>query len=110
MRLSNVLKAACLRATFLLNQTISKKGYKSIQPELSKVIKYNKINKYQLSEIFGIEFDRQIFQYLFDDIDFKDIKAIQSSKNNSNKLQYFFHEINITFEKPHFVNLFQQVN
>lgn len=38
MRLANVREAACLRAKFLLNQTISKKGYKSILPELQKVI------------------------------------------------------------------------
>ncbi len=44
MKLSNVCKAACLRATFLLNQTNSKKGYKSIQPELSKVYKISYIN------------------------------------------------------------------
>ena len=37
MRLSSVRKAACLRANFLLNQTNSKKGFKSINSELSKV-------------------------------------------------------------------------
>jgi hypothetical protein len=39
MKLSSVLEAACLRANFLLNQTNSKKGYKSIQPEINKVNK-----------------------------------------------------------------------
>jgi len=38
MRLSNVREAACLRASLLLNQANSKKGYKSIQPEIAKVI------------------------------------------------------------------------
>jgi len=43
MRLSNVREAACLRASFLLNQTNSKKGYKSIQPEIAKVNIYFKL-------------------------------------------------------------------
>jgi hypothetical protein len=43
MRLSNVREAACLRASFLLNQTNSKKGYKSIQPEIAKVNIYIKL-------------------------------------------------------------------
>lgn len=47
--------------------------------------------------------------YVFDDIDFKDIKAIQSSRNGSTKLQYFFHEFNNYMEKEQFVNLFSQV-
>jgi hypothetical protein len=37
MRLSNVREAACIRASFLLNQANPKKGFKSIQPEISKV-------------------------------------------------------------------------
>jgi hypothetical protein len=39
MRLSNVREAACIRASFLLNQANSKKGYKAIQPEIAKVNK-----------------------------------------------------------------------
>ncbi len=63
----------------------------------------------QLSEIFGIEFDKQIFKSLFDDIDFKEVKNLQNSKNASNKLQYFFHEFPNLVEKPEFINLFSQV-
>jgi hypothetical protein len=37
MRLANVREAPCIRANLLLNQANSKKGYKTIQPEISKV-------------------------------------------------------------------------
>jgi hypothetical protein len=37
MRLSNVREAACIRANFLLNGANSKKGFKTIQPEIAKV-------------------------------------------------------------------------
>ena len=37
MRLSNVREAACLRASFILNQPNSKKGFKYVLPEITKV-------------------------------------------------------------------------
>ena len=56
-----------------------------------------------------MDFDKQVFKSLFDDIDFKDIKSLQANKNSSNKLQYFFHEFPNLIEKREFINLFSQV-
>ena len=36
-----------------------------------------------MSEIFGIEFDKHIYKSLFDEIDFKDMKALLANKTGS---------------------------
>jgi len=62
-----------------------------------------------MSEIFGIEFDKHIYKSLFDDIEFRDLKALLASKSTSNKLQYFVQEFPALLERPDFINIFSHV-
>ena len=62
-----------------------------------------------MSEIFGVEFDKHIYKSLFDEIDFKDTKALLANKNSSNKVQYFIHEFPSLIDRPDFINIFSQV-
>ena len=62
-----------------------------------------------MSEIFGIEFDKHIYKSLFDEIEFRDLKALLASKSTSNKLQYFVQEFPGLLERPDFVNIFSHV-
>ena len=58
-----------------------------------------------MSEIFGIEFDKHIHKSLFDEIDFKDSKALLANKNVTNKLQYFIQEFPVLLERQDFLNI-----
>jgi hypothetical protein len=62
-----------------------------------------------MSEIFGIEFDKHIYKSLFDEIDFKDLKALQNNKNTSNKIQYFIQEFTTLLERQDCINILSQV-
>ena len=96
MRLSNYREAPLLRASLLINQEKSKKGFKAIQPEINK-----------MSEIFGSEFDRSLHKSLFDEIDFREIKTLLNSK--SSKTQYFIQEFPQFIERPDFISLFSEI-
>lgn len=62
-----------------------------------------------MSEIFGVEFDKHVYKSIFDDIDFKDPKALIANKNASYKVQTFLMEFPTLFDRPDFCNIFAQV-
>ena len=71
MKISYIKEAPLLRAYLLINQEKNKKNaFKSIQTEISK-----------MSEVFGQDFDRNLHLILFNDIDFRDPKTFQKTKD-----------------------------
>ena len=96
MRLSNFREAPLLRASLLINQEKSKKGFKAIQPEINK-----------MSEIFGSDFDRNLHKSLFDEIDFREVKTLLNSK--SSKTLYFIQEFPQLLERGDFISLFSEI-
>ena len=96
MKISNIREAPLLRAYLLINQEKNKKVFKSIQPEIAK-----------MSEIFGPDFDRCLHLFLFNDIDFKDFKGLQKSKDR--KVQYFLQDFPQFVERADFVEIFSRI-
>ena len=96
MKISNIREAPLLRAYLLINQEKNKKVFKSIQPEISK-----------MSELFGPTFDKDLHLILFNDIDFKDLKGLQKSKDR--KIQYFLQDFPQFIERSDFVNIFSEI-
>lgn len=99
MKISKIKEAPLLRANFLINQDKSeKKGklFKSIQPEIAK-----------MSEIFGNDFDRNLHLILFNDIDFKDFKGLQKSRDR--KVLYFITDFPQYIEKTDFIDNFSRI-
>jgi hypothetical protein len=96
MKISNIREAPLLRAYLLINQEKNKKVFKSIQPEIAK-----------MSEIFGPDFDRCLHLFLFNDIDFKDFKGLQKSKDR--KIQYFLQDFPQFVERADFVEIFSRI-
>ena len=96
MKISNIREAPLLRAYLLINQEKNKKVFKSIQPEIAK-----------MSEIFGPDFDRCLHLFLFNDIDFKDFKGLQKSKDR--KIQYFLQDFPQFVERTDFVEIFSRI-
>ena len=96
MKLTNLKEAPLIRAYLLINQEKSKKGFKTIQPEINK-----------MTEIFGPDFDKELHRILFDEIDFKEIKNVQNSKNG--KFQYFLQDFPSLLERFDFINLFSEI-
>ncbi|MCQ2816353.1 MAG: DUF3819 domain-containing protein [archaeon] len=89
-------EAPLIRAHLLINQEKSKKGYKSIQPEISK-----------MSEVFGPQFDKSLHKSLFEEINFKEIKTILNNK--SGKGQYFIGEFPQFVDREDFINVFSEI-
>lgn len=96
MRLSYFKEAPLIRAHLLINQEKSKKGFKSIQPEISK-----------MAETFGSEFDKGLHKSLFEEINFKEIKTLLNNKNT--KGQYFIQEFPMFVDRQDFVNIFSEI-
>ena len=96
MKISNIKEAPLLRAYLLINQEKNKKVFKSIQPEISK-----------MSELFGPDFDRKLHLILFNDIDFKDLKSLQKSKDR--KIQYFLQDFPQFIDRVDFIDIFSQI-
>ena len=96
MKISHIREAPLLRAYLLINQEKNKKVFKSIQPEIAK-----------MSEIFGDNFDCNLHLTLFNDIDFKDFKSLQKSKDR--KIQYFLQDFPQFIEKEDFIENFSRI-
>ena len=96
MKISNIKEAPLLRAYLLINQEKNKKIFKSIQPEISK-----------MSEIFGPYFDLKLHLTLFNDIDFKDLKGLQKTKDR--KILYFLQDFPQFVERSDFVEIFSRI-
>ena len=96
MKISNFKEAPLLRAYLLINQEKNKKVFKSIQPEISK-----------MTEIFGPDFDLNLHLILFNDIDFKDLKGLQKSKDR--KVQYFLQDFPQYIEHVDFIENFSRI-
>ena len=96
MKISNIKEAPLLRAYLLINQEKNKKVFKSIQPEITK-----------MSELFGPDFDRKLHLILFNDIDFKDLKGLQKSKDR--KIQYFLQDFPQFIDRADFIDMFSQI-
>ena len=96
MLLRNIQEASLIRANYLLSQEKVEEGVKSIKPELDS-----------LSNLFGLEFDKGLYIILFDEVDFKDSKALLNSKNL--KVQYFFQTFPKDIEKDNFINFFAEI-
>jgi hypothetical protein len=60
-----------------------------------------------MSEIFGPEFDQNLHLILFNDIDFKDLKGLQKSKDR--KIQYFLRDFPQFVEREDFVDIFSKI-
>ena len=97
MKISYIKEAPLLRAYLLINQEKNKKNaFKSIQTEISK-----------MSEVFGSDFDRNLHLILFNDIDFKDPKTFQKSKDR--KIEYFLQDFPQFIERPDFTEMFSRI-
>ena len=97
MKISYIKEAPLLRAYFLINQEKNKKNqFKSIQTEISK-----------MSEVFGTDFYRNLHLILFNDIDFKDQKTFQKTKDR--KVEYFLQDFPQFIERPDFVEIFSRI-
>ena len=96
MKIPYIKEAPLLRAYLLISQEKNKKVFKSIQPEISK-----------MSEIFGPEFDQNLHLILFNDIDFKDFKGLQKSKDR--KIQYFLQDFPQFIEREDFTDIFSKI-
>ena len=97
MKISYIKEAPLLRAYLLINQEKNKKNaFKSIQTEISK-----------MSEAFGPDFDRNLHLILFNDIDFKDPKTFQKSKDR--KIEYFLQDFPQFIERPDFTEMFGRI-
>ena len=91
MKISHIKEAPLLRAYLLINQEKNKKNaFKSIQTEISK-----------MSELFGLDFDRNLHLILFNDIDFKDPKSLQKSKDR--KIDYFLQDFPQFIDRADFI-------
>ena len=97
MKISYIKEAPLLRAYLLINQEKNKKNvFKSIQTEISK-----------MSELFGPDFDRSLHLILFNDIDFKDPKTFQKTKDR--KIEYFLQDFPQFIERPDFIEIFSRI-
>ena len=97
MKISHIKEAPLLRAYLLINQEKSKKNaFKSIQTEIAK-----------MTEFFGTDFDRNLHLILFNDIDFKDPKTFQKSKDR--KIEYFLQDFPQFIERPDFTEIFGRI-
>ena len=97
MKISHIKEAPLLRAYLLINQEKNKKNaFKSIQTEISK-----------MTELFGRDFDRKLHLILFNDIDFKDPKTFQKTKDR--KVEYFLQDFPQFIERPDFVEMFSHI-
>ena len=97
MKISYIKEAPLLRAYLLINQEKNKKNaFKSIQTEISK-----------MSEVFGPDFDRNLHLILFNDIDFKDPKTFQKTKDR--KIEYFLQDFPQFIERPDFTEIFSRI-
>ena len=97
MKISYIKEAPLLRAYLLINQEKNKKNaFKSIQTEISK-----------MSEVFGSDFDRNLHLILFNDIDFKDPKTFQKTKDR--KIEYFLQDFPQFIERPDFTEIFSRI-
>ena len=96
MKISHIREAPLIRAYLLIDQEKNKKGFKAIQPEITK-----------MSEVFGIDFDRNFHLILFNDIDFKDLKNLQNPKKR--KIQYFLQEFPQFIERQDFIEIFSRI-
>ena len=96
MKISHIREAPLIRAYLLIDQEKNKKGFKAIQPEITK-----------MSEVFGIDFDRNLHLFLFNDIDFKDLKNLQNPKKR--KIQYFLQEFPQFIERQDFIEIFSRI-
>ena len=97
MKISYIKEAPLLRAYLLINQEKNKKNvFKSIQTEISK-----------MSEYFGTDFDRNLHLILFNDIDFKDPKTFQKTKDR--KIEYFLQDFPQFIERPDFIEVFSRI-
>ena len=97
MKISYIKEAPLLRAYQLINQEKSKKNaFKSIQTEIGK-----------MSDLFGTDFDRNLHLILFNDIDFKDSKTFQKSKDK--KIEYFMQDFPQFIERPDFIEMFGRI-
>ena len=86
-----------MRAYLLINQEKNKKNaFKSIQTEISK-----------MSELFGLDFDRNLHLILFNDIDFKDPKSLQKSKDR--KIDYFLQDFPQFIDRADFIEIFSRI-
>ena len=91
MKISYIKEAPLLRAYFLINQEKNKKNqFKSIQTEITK-----------MSEVFGTDFYRDLHLILFNDIDFKDQKTFQKTKDR--KVEYFLQDFPQLIERTDFI-------
>ena len=97
MLLTNIRESACIKANLLLNQANSKKGYKSIVNEISK-----------MSETFGIEFDKHVYKSILDELEFRDLKNSANSNKNP-KVQFFIQEFPNFLEREDFANSFAMI-
>ena len=97
MKISYIKEAPLLRAYLLINQEKNKKNvFKSIQTEISK-----------MSELFCPDFDRSLHLILFNDIDFKDPKTFQKTKDR--KIEYFLQDFPQFIERPDFIEIFSRI-
>ena len=97
MKISYIKEAPLLRAYFLINQEKNKKNqFKSIQTEITK-----------MSEVFGTDFYRDLHLILFNDIDFKDQKTFQKTKDR--KVEYFLQDFPQFIERPDFIEIFSRI-
>ena len=97
MKISYIKEAPLLRAYLLINQEKNKKNaFKSIQTEISK-----------MSEVFGQDFDRNLHLILFNDIDFRDPKTFQKTKDR--KIEYFLQDFPQFIERPDFTEIFSRI-
>lgn len=97
MKISHIKEAPLLRAYLLINQEKNKKNaFKSIQTEISK-----------MSELFGLDFDRNLHLILFNDIDFKDPKSLQKSKDR--KIDYFLQDFPQFIDRADFIEIFSRI-
>ena len=93
MILKNIMEAGLIRANFLLSK---EEMDNSIKSDVDSI-----------SNLFGIEFDKNLFTILFDSFDFKDSKILINSKNQ--KISYFLEKFAKILENDNFVNFFAEI-
>lgn len=97
MILTSVFESAYIKASLLLNQNNSKKSNKAVLHELVK-----------MNEIFGVEFEKNLYKTILEELDFKDFKApVNSTK--SPKVQYLIQEFPSLLERNDFLNIFSSI-
>ena len=97
MKISYIKEAPLLRAYLLINQEKNKKNaFKLIQTEINK-----------MAGVFGSDFYRNLHLILFNDIDFKDQKTLQKSKDR--KIDYFLQDFPQFIERSDFIEIFSRI-